>query len=677
MHLAVKLLNRIDDPNVSHDERARCRCQLSRELEEQGNYEGARGAMGGLWRHVGESPRLTGLNQATAATVLLRAGVLTGWLGSTQQLDGAQELAKDLITESITNFEALSDTKKVADARSEMAVCYWRLGAYAEARDLLRDARRRLAREDAGFEEDAKLEALVLLRSAMVEKATCRFDAALRFLVEAKPLFKQIQTHALKGKFHNELGTVLEKLGQLERRQDYIDRALLEFEAARFHFEQTGHTRHLGCVENNLGMLFLRLGKFTEAHKHARRARQLFSGLKDSVHAAQVDETRARVLLTEGRVEEAEKMAGGAVRTLGEGEESALLVEALTTQGRALAGLGKRKEALLILKRAIEVAEHVGALEAAGQAALTMIEELGVHLAPGELYQAYERAEVCLEKTQDASLLTRLRLCRRRVMQILVARLERVKGESVAETVAGGESGRSVEEVEGARGCEAGGAWSWDDFSLREEVQRYEARVIERALKDANGVVSRAARLLGFKHHHSLIAILQGRHRELLHARSPVVPRRRSIIVESSQQGLSREMERRSGMERNVRVVTILYVEDNRIVQDAVRETLRMEGWRVEICEDGETARRLIESDAPYDLLLVDNDLPGMSGMELVRLARSLRQRRNTPVIMLSASDSGLEARAAGADAFLRKPEDVLALVETIARLLASRARQN
>lgn len=116
----------------------------------------------------------------------------------------------------------------------------------------------------------------------------------------------------------------------------------------------------------------------------------------------------------------------------------------------------------------------------------------------------------------------------------------------------------------------------------------------------------------------------------------------------------------------------ILLVEDTEIVADAVRETLEAEGWHVETCADGFKALRLIESSARYDLLLLDNELPNMCGLELARRARGLDHRQRTPIIMISASECGRAARRAGADAFIRKPEGIGRLVEIIARLLAA-----
>jgi DNA-binding response OmpR family regulator len=118
--------------------------------------------------------------------------------------------------------------------------------------------------------------------------------------------------------------------------------------------------------------------------------------------------------------------------------------------------------------------------------------------------------------------------------------------------------------------------------------------------------------------------------------------------------------------------LTILYVEDTRFVADAVRETLEWEGWRVETCADGYVASLLIKSERRYDLLLLDNELPNLSGLELTRRARELPHRKRTPIIMLSASEGVREALLAGANVFLRKPQDIGKIVETVARLLAT-----
>jgi CheY-like chemotaxis protein len=109
----------------------------------------------------------------------------------------------------------------------------------------------------------------------------------------------------------------------------------------------------------------------------------------------------------------------------------------------------------------------------------------------------------------------------------------------------------------------------------------------------------------------------------------------------------------------NLVSLTILLVEDDKLVSEAVRHVLEAEGWRVESCADGNSGMNRIAGGFAYDLLIFDNDLPGASGIELTRYARSLPIYRSTPIIMVSATDCGAEARSAGADLFLSKPEGV------------------
>src|SRR5207248_4538036 len=71
---------------------------------------------------------------------------------------------------------------------------------------------------------------------------------------------------------------------------------------------------------------------------------------------------------------------------------------------------------------------------------------------------------------------------------------------------------------------------SWDGFSFKREVLKIEKRLIERALRDAGGSVTRASRLLGFRHHQSLIALINSRHRDLLGTRSAVRKRRHHLF---------------------------------------------------------------------------------------------------------------------------------------------------
>lgn len=65
-------------------------CRRAKELEEVGEYESARAAMAPFWQRIGERPRVEGRSALERADVFLRAGTLSGWIGSAQQITGAQ-----------------------------------------------------------------------------------------------------------------------------------------------------------------------------------------------------------------------------------------------------------------------------------------------------------------------------------------------------------------------------------------------------------------------------------------------------------------------------------------------------------------------------------------------------------------------------------------------------------
>src|SRR5207248_10658033 len=235
-------------------------------------------------------------------------------------------------------FEESADEKKVAEAQTDLAICYWREGAFDEARVILKEALKRLS------DSDGELKALALIRLSIVERSANRYAAALEILDEAAPLVEASQSHSLKGKFHNQLATALENLGRAEGRPEKFDRALIEYAASSFHCEQAGHMGHCAIVELNLGFLFYTLDRYDEARHHLARARAISAGRKDVHNVAHVDETLARILIAEGKFAEAERLARGAARAHEAGGTQAKLSEALVTRGVALARMGQAAE---------------------------------------------------------------------------------------------------------------------------------------------------------------------------------------------------------------------------------------------------------------------------------------------------------------------------------------------
>jgi tetratricopeptide (TPR) repeat protein len=488
MNLTDTRLKELDNPSLTENERALRRCHAAADFSHRGQHDSARDALGELWRGIGERPNIEGLEESTAAEVLLQAGALSGWLGASQQVQGAQGAAKDLISESAALFEKLGQPSRAALARSDLALCYWREGAYDVARVLYERA----------FDElvEAEQKAKVLLRRLTIEYSTKRYDDALVLLTQYSHLFDEGVSHVLRGSFHNHLALVLRHIGSVLGSAAHFDRAIIEYTAAIYHYEQVRHERYLATNENNLAFLLYKLGRHQDAHEHLDRAQIILTRLKDPGMLAQVDETRARVLVAERRYRDAERVLAGAVRTLEQGDEAALLAEALTVQGVIWARLWVYDSSIGVLRRAAELAEGVGALASAGQAVLALIEEHGAtwRLSPSEVYEAYVRADRLLKDTQDAEDIARLRACARVVMRRLT-------------TVQFGDK----------------------NFTLPGAVHEFEAKLIERALEEAGGSLVAAARLLGLTHQ-TLGSILNTRHKQLAAKRKPPQRRLKSII---------------------------------------------------------------------------------------------------------------------------------------------------
>src|SRR5215217_7842459 len=136
---------KLDISHLTPNEQAELRCRTALELKDRNEYDAAREAMFPIWNGViGSRPSTKGLRDAVTAEVLLTTGILTGWLGSRSEIKDADDYARDLITKRITLFEASHDSRKIAEARTELAWCYSPTGDNDSARILSNEALKRL-----------------------------------------------------------------------------------------------------------------------------------------------------------------------------------------------------------------------------------------------------------------------------------------------------------------------------------------------------------------------------------------------------------------------------------------------------------------------------------------------------------------------------------------------------
>jgi len=117
---------------------------------------------------------------------------------------------------------------------------------------------------------------------------------------------------------------------------------------------------------------------------------------------------------------------------------------------------------------------------------------------------------------------------------------------------------------------------------------------------------------------------------------------------------------------------TILYVEDNELNRKIVRDLLRRTSYRLLEAPDGEAGIALAVAQRP-DLILMDIQLPKVSGIDAMRSLRSEPRTATTPIIAITSfalSGDDQRAKDAGASAYLAKPYSPRELLAKIRELV-------
>lgn len=450
-------------------------CLSAKIYEDSGDYETAANALGELWLGVGIKPHLENFPNTLKGDVLVRIGALSGWLGSSGQIEGSQEKAKDLIGEGIRNYDEVLDVEKIAEAQSDLGVCYWREGAFNEAENFLRDA---LERTPA---ESFALRGKILLRLVNIAISTRKFDEAINLLHEAEGLIKSNGDNLLRGKLSFHQALVFKLLFDEEGRPELAEKSANYYFDASFHYRKANHQRYEAIVENNLGYLFLSIKKFENAHNHLDNAINLFGIFGDTGRLASVFDTKARVYLSEMKFIEAELFAQKSVQLFKRGDEYFSLAESLTTLGTAFARQSSFADAKESFEMAIKAAEFVNDSVSLGLAMLSQIEELQTILSDEERKELYLKTKELLDQIESPSIRSRL---------------------------------KNVENITLNSDINS----KWDSFSLTEEVLKFEAKYIENALNETGGGVTKASKLLGLSHQ-NLSLLLKTRHKALASAK--------------------------------------------------------------------------------------------------------------------------------------------------------------
>lgn len=117
----------------------------------------------------------------------------------------------------------------------------------------------------------------------------------------------------------------------------------------------------------------------------------------------------------------------------------------------------------------------------------------------------------------------------------------------------------------------------------------------------------------------------------------------------------------------------ILIADDEEAIRDLVKEVLSAEKHEFLLAENGAQALELLRSKGA-DLAIIDRNMPGLSGIDVVKVIRSTPKLDKVKILMCTAASVTSEideAFAAGADDYVLKPLNFPALLAKVAKALA------
>ena len=112
-----------------------------------------------------------------------------------------------------------------------------------------------------------------------------------------------------------------------------------------------------------------------------------------------------------------------------------------------------------------------------------------------------------------------------------------------------------------------------------------------------------------------------------------------------------------------------LIVDDSRFIRDYLSALLARRGMDCMAAENGQAGLECLDCSGPYDVALIDWNMPVMGGLEMIRAVRRNRAQNHLKILMVTAEADNRYIEAAllaGADEYLMKPFDELGLLEKL-----------
>ena len=207
--------------------------------------------------------------------------------------------APEVLAAIIHSAETANDWTRLAEAWDALAHYHWRRGEYKTARTVLNGGLKMLRRFAAEYRRERVMLTNTLL---MVELFAKNYDLVIDQSPAAIADCEQLQDgDYFRAQAHRNYADALKHTSDVSR--DRVDRAIEQFTAASYYFQQAGHLRHFAANDNNLAELYTMIGEFALAHQFLDRAEKTLKDLGDNSAIGQTCETRARLLLANNELD--------------------------------------------------------------------------------------------------------------------------------------------------------------------------------------------------------------------------------------------------------------------------------------------------------------------------------------------------------------------------------------
>jgi tetratricopeptide (TPR) repeat protein len=153
------------------------------------------------------------------------------------------------------------------------------------------------------------------------------------------------------GMWHNQCARALKELKR-------YDQASIEYAGAEALFERSGDAGGVAMALNNVAGVYLKWGKYSEAHEASKKAVAMFTALSDP-RLPHAQDQNAQVLVALGKGEEAKLLIDRVIATVESGDRNELLLECLLTRASALIQLGSAAAAFKDIERADEISKYL------------------------------------------------------------------------------------------------------------------------------------------------------------------------------------------------------------------------------------------------------------------------------------------------------------------------------